>query len=200
MKNSIVIYGGSFNPPLNSHFSIAQETLNQFSEIEKIIFVPVNKNYEKKGLLSNEHRCNMLKKVIDKNEKFDLSLIDMEQNYSMTTVETLDKMQEQYKDKELWFLTGSDNLKDISKWIGGEELLEKYKLLIKARENDDISEIIKNDSLLLKYKKNIKVVSEQIRSNYSSTYVRSQIKKQKSVRYLMPDEVYKYIEEYKLYR
>ncbi len=200
MKNIIVVYGGSFNPPLNSHFSIAQQTINQFSEVEKIIFVPVNKNYEKKGLVSNEHRCNMLKKVIERNKKFELSQIDMEQDYSMTTVELLDKMQKQFKDKELWFLTGSDNLKDIPKWKGGKELLKKYKLLIKARENDNIEEIIKNNSMLIEYKNNIKFVAEEIRSNYSSTYVRNQIKEQKSVRYLMPDEVYQYIEEYKLYR
>ena len=36
MENkSIVVFGGSFNPPLNSHFSIAQQVLNQFTEVEK---------------------------------------------------------------------------------------------------------------------------------------------------------------------
>ena len=36
-------------------------------------------------------------------------------------------------------------------------------------------------------------------SNYNSTYVRNQIKKGKSVRYLLPNEVFEYIEKNKLY-
>ena len=72
-KESIVILGGSFNPPHNSHFSIAQQVLNQFEKVEKIIFIPVNDKYPKNGLLSNEHRRNMLKLVADKNSKFIIS-------------------------------------------------------------------------------------------------------------------------------
>lgn len=49
-KNCIVVFGGSFNPPLNSHFLIAQEVLNQYEEVEKIIFVPVNQKYSKKRI------------------------------------------------------------------------------------------------------------------------------------------------------
>ena len=75
-KGSIVIFGGSFNPPLNSHFSIAQQVLNQFEEVEKVIFVPINKISKKKGLLDNEHRYNMLKLVIDKTDTFEVSDID----------------------------------------------------------------------------------------------------------------------------
>ena len=69
-KKSIVIYGGSFNPPLNSHFSIAQQVLNEYEEVDKIVFIPVNKKYSKKGLIDNEHRFNMLKLVADKNDYF----------------------------------------------------------------------------------------------------------------------------------
>ena len=35
-KNKLVVYGGSFNPPLNSHFSMAQQVLNQYEDVEKI--------------------------------------------------------------------------------------------------------------------------------------------------------------------
>lgn len=49
-KKSIVIYGGSFNPPLNSHFSIAQQVLNEYEEVDKIVFIPVNKKYSKKRI------------------------------------------------------------------------------------------------------------------------------------------------------
>ena len=197
---SIVIYGGAFNPPLNSHFAIAEQLMNQYVEIEKVIFVPVGKTYGKPGLIENEHRYKMLEAVINKNEKFELSDIEMKQSYVMNTIETMDKMQEEYKNEEIYFLTGSDNLKELSTWPHAQELLSRYKIIAKTRENDNIQEIIENDELLKKYKEQIRTVNEEIRSNYSSTYVRKQIKEQKSVRYLMPDEVYEYIKQNQLYR
>jgi len=46
-KKILAIFGGSFNPPLNSHFSLAQQIVNEYENIEKVIFVPVNSKYEK---------------------------------------------------------------------------------------------------------------------------------------------------------
>ena len=36
MKKQIVMFGGCFNPPLNSHFSLADQVANEYEEIEKI--------------------------------------------------------------------------------------------------------------------------------------------------------------------
>lgn len=197
--NTVVVFGGSFNPPINSHFSIAQQVLNEYEQVEKIIFIPVNKKYEKDGLLENEHRFNMLKLVVDKNDNFIVSDIDMKENRSLYTIETLEEIQKQYKDKEVWFLIGSDNLKELHTWKRAEDLVSKYKVLVMERNEDKIQDIIKENELLNCYKENIIKLNEEIRSNYSSTYIRSQIKKKKSVKYLMPDDVYEYIKTNNLY-
>ena len=198
-QDTVVVFGGSFNPPINSHFGIAQQVLNEYEQVEKIIFIPVNKKYEKDGLLENEHRYNMLKLITDKNENFTVSNIDMNGSRSLYTIETLEEIQKQYKDKQIWFLIGSDNLKELHTWKRAEELVSKYKVLVMERNKDNIEEIIVKNELLNCYKENIIKLNEEIRSNYSSTYVRSQIKKQKSVRYLMPEEVYEYIKINNLY-
>ena len=77
-RKQIVIFGGCFNPPLNSHFSLAQQIINEYENIEQIIFVPVNSKYQKADLISNEHRYKMLKLACDKNEKFDVSRIELD--------------------------------------------------------------------------------------------------------------------------
>ena len=51
-KKQILMYGGSFNPPLNSHFSLAQQLINEYTQIQKIIFVPVNSKYQKRDLIA----------------------------------------------------------------------------------------------------------------------------------------------------
>jgi len=197
---SIVVFGGSFNPPLNSHFSIAQEVLNQYKEVEKVVFLPVNQKYPKDSLIANEHRLNMLKLGADKNNDFIISDIDMYGDRSLYTIEILDKIHSEYNDKEIWFLMGSDNLAELYTWRNAEVLVSKYKFLVMERGNDKIEEIITKDKLLNCYHQNFKKLNQEIRSNYSSTYVRSQIQKGKSVRYLLPDNVYDYIEKNQLYR
>jgi len=109
-QKSIVVFGGSFNPSLNSHFSIAQEVLNQYEQVEKIVFIPVNDKYPKKELIENKHRYNMLKLVAEKNNDFIVSDIEISKEKSVPTIDTLEEIQKQYPNKEIWFLMGSDNL------------------------------------------------------------------------------------------
>lgn len=199
-QNNIAIFGGAFNPPLNSHFSIAQQVLNQYEGIEKVIFVPVNSKYEKQGLIENKHRYQMLKLVTDKNPKFEVSDIDMHKNRSLYTIEVLEQMQKQFPKKQLWFLMGSDNLKELFTWNRAEELISNYKILVMERDDDKIENIIEQNPLLKAHQQNIEKLEQSIRSNYRSSFIREQIKNNKSVRYLLPDEVYEYIIENKLYK
>jgi len=115
-KNQIVIFGGSFNPPLNSHFSLAEQIVNEYENVEKVIFVPVNNLYEKADLLTNEHRYNMLNLVCSKNPFFEVSRVELDSSRPLYTIETLTLLQEEYPDKKIVFTMGSDNLKQLSTW------------------------------------------------------------------------------------
>ena len=130
MKKQIAVFGGCFNPPLNSHFSLAEQILNEHEEVEKILFVPVSNKYNKKGLIEDKHRYNMLKLICDKNPRFAISRIEMDNERQLFTIETLLELQKEYSDFELVFITGSDNLKELEKWQKADELVEKFKLLI----------------------------------------------------------------------
>lgn len=125
-RKQIVIFGGCFNPPLNSHFSLAQQIINEYENIEQIIFVPVNSKYQKADLISNEHRYKMLKLACDKNEKFDVSRIELDSPRPLYTIETLRIFQETYSKYQIAFIIGSDNLKEINTW---EKLRNLQKIL-----------------------------------------------------------------------
>jgi len=142
----------------------------------------------------------MLKLVADKNNKFIVSEMDLHGDKSLPTIETLEKTQKQFPDKQICFLTGSDNLKEIHTWDRAEDIVSKYKIIIMERGCDNIDEIIEKSSLLLKYKQNFIKLNQEIRSNCSSTYIRKQLNNEKSVKYIVPDEVIEYIEKHKLYR
>ena len=137
-KKLLAIFGGSFNPPLNSHFSLAQQIVNEYENIEKVLFVPVNSKYQKKGLLENEHRYNMLKLVCDKNTDFLVSDIEIKQDRQLYTIETLVLLQKEYPDNKICFTIGTDNLKEISKWWCAKELVSTYKILVLERDEDNM--------------------------------------------------------------
>lgn len=198
-KKEVVVFGGSFNPPLNSHFSLAEQIVNEYEQVEKVLFVPVNKLYEKPGLLDNEHRYNMLKMVIDKNPNFGLSRVELDNSRQLYTIETLKLLQEEYPDNSIVFTMGSDNLKEIDTWEKAEELVTDFKILVLERDEDNMDDIIASSEFLTKHKDAFIKVKNNVRSNLSSTFVRNKINEGKSIRYLTPDEVVFYIQENKLY-
>ncbi len=199
-KKQIVVFGGCFNPPLNSHFSLAEQILNEYTNIEKIVFVPVNSNYGKIGLLSNEHRYQMLKLVCDKNEKFEVSRIEIEEKRQLYTIETLRKIQRLYPTHKIAFIMGSDNLKELEKWERADELVEEFKMYILRRDKDNVEEIIQSSDFLKKNRDAFVEAKNSIVSNLSSSLVREKLKKGKSIQYLTPDEVMHYIMKNKLYQ
>lgn len=199
-RKQIVIFGGCFNPPLNSHFSLAEQIINEYDKIEKIVFVPVNSKYQKADLISNEHRYKMLKLVCDKNSKLDVSRVEIDSSRPLYTIETLRIFQEKYPEYEIAFIIGSDNLKEIDKWKKSEELTKDFKIYVLERDKDNIEEIIKSNEFLNNHRQAFTKAKDNITSNLSSTFVRKKLKNQKSIRYLTPDEVVDYIEKNKLYQ
>lgn len=196
----IIMFGGAFNPPLNSHFLLAQQIVNEVEDIDKVIFIPVNIKYEKnEALISSEDRYNMLKMVCDKNENFEVSRLEIDSNRPLFTIETLDILQKEYPEHQILFATGTDNLKEFDTWEGADKITGKYKVLIFERDTDKMEDIIASNSFLNANKDTFIKLKENTRTNLSSTFARSKLREGKSIRYLTPDEVYNYIKENKLY-
>ena len=199
-KNQIVIYGGSFNPPLNSHLYLAQNLLNNFKQISKIIFVPVNCKYKKEGLINNEDRFNMLNLACNNNKCFEVSRLEIDSDRPLYTIETLNYFKKIYFPNDVAYVMGSDNLKDLPNWNKFEEICQNFEGYIIKRKKDKIDSIISSNPLLLRYQKNFKIIEENVYENLSSTYTRNLIKQNKSIRYLLPEKVENYIYEHNLYK
>ncbi len=196
----LAVYGGSFNPILNSHLTIAKSVLNEFEEVDKVVFVPVSNKYEKLNLVENKYRYEMIKLAISTNENLLVSDIEMKSKEQLRTIQTLNILKEQYKEYEIWFIMGTDNLKEFNTWMLPEELLKNFKIIVIERDADKLEDIICANSLLQKYKGNIKKINCKIQSNMSSTFVRNKIKNGESVAGLLPKSVEEYIKKNQLYK
>lgn len=199
-KKQIVVFGGCFNPPLNSHFSLAEQMVNEYNQIEKILFVPVNSKYQKVDLISNEHRYEMLKLVCDKNEKFEVSKVEIASQRAMYTIETLTELQKTNTEYEICFTMGSDNLKELETWHKAEEIVRDFKIYVFERDRDNIEEMIQASQFLKSNQQAFIKVENKIKTNLSSTFARERIREGKSIKYLAPDEIVSYIKENNLYK
>ncbi len=198
-KKVIAIFGGSFNPPINSHIYLSKQILEKLNNLEKVIFVPVSTKYKKEGLVEDRHRYNMLKIICDKEEKLEISSIEIDSKKQLYTIETLNYFKNIYKDYDIYFMLGTDNLKEFDKWKAPEKILKNYKLIVLEREKDRLEDIIENNSLLKKNRKSIIRINGIDRINLSSTLIRDKMKNGEDVKEFIDEDVLKYIKKNKLY-
>ena len=191
----IGIFGGSFNPPHNMHKNIAKELIEK-GYLDKVIFVPTGMKYEyKNNLLNDKIRVKMLSLMIKDEKNMKISKYELK-NKTVYTYETLNYFKKKYKNDEIYFICGTDNLTYMDTWAKGIDILENYKILVIKRETDDINEIIKR---LKKYQKNI-IITDIIPNNISSTKIRNMIKDEnKNINDYLDLSVLNYIKRKKIY-
>lgn len=131
----IGIYGGSFNPPHKTHVEIAKRLLS-LGVVDEIRIVPTNSDYDKPDLVSVEKRVEMLKLCFSRVAH--VKITPCSESY---TVDVLNFFQSKNPDDKFYFIMGSDNLKQFKTWKNWEEVLEKYKLIVVLRGDDNASEL-----------------------------------------------------------
>ena len=198
-KKIIAIFGGAFNPPINSHVFLAKQIVEKLKNIEKLIFVPVSTKYKKQNLAHDEHRLNMLKIICEKQEKMEVSDVEMKSEKQLFTIQTLNYFKNRYKNNEIYFIMGTDNLKELETWKEPKEILKKYKIIVLEREEDNLEEIIVSNELLRKNKKSIIRIEGINRIYLSSTMIREKIKRGESIKEFIDKDVLEYIKKNGLY-
>lgn len=180
----IGFFGGCFNPPTIAHLELAKTVLQEFN-LDKIVFVPMSDFYSKKGLISQEHRYNMLILLTKSERKMEISNFEFECKKRLYAIDAFKMIDEMY-DCEKYFIMGSDNYINIGKWKSSEEL-KKYNYIILDRLNT------------IEPANNIKIIKNKIFSGISSSKVRCDILNGKDVSKYITEDVYKYVKQNKLY-
>lgn len=199
MKDRIVIFGGTFNPPTRAHLDIATEAL-YYLDAEKVLFVPVSDLYKKDDVEISYHRVNMLNLAIGNFRRLEIDFTEVNAVALTYTYETVEKIKSRYQDKELFLLIGADNLEDFKNWKNQRSIMENCSLLVVNRNNSSIDEIIESNEILTEFKdKIIEAPIEEI--EISSTEVRNRIAsgELEGLENLVDKEVIDYIVENKLY-
>ncbi|KXB59011.1 nicotinate-nucleotide adenylyltransferase [Gemelliphila asaccharolytica] len=193
----ILLFGGSFDPIHIGHIEAAKKAIEKLN-IDKVIFIPTNQTPLKSNNLvaSNNDRYNMILRSIKDNKKLDVSDYEIKKQDVSYTYNTVKHFKQIYKGDDLYFLIGTDRVKDLEKWYNIDKLKNLITFIFVPRNNENLEEIIaKNDFL----KKINYVILELPIIKISSSYIREKLKKNKNIDDLIDKNCAKYIEELNLY-
>jgi len=187
----VALFFGSFNPIHLGHLIIGS-SIADLPEVDQVWFVvsPQSPFKEKGSLLNAYDRLHLVREATSDDLRFRASSVEFSLPQPSYTIDTLTNLREQHPSHTFQLIVGSDTLPTLHKWKNHELLLRDYTFIVYPRPPatnpfPDHPNIRFTDFPFL---------------NISSTYIRDLIKAGKSARYLLPERVYKYVDEMNLYR
>jgi len=192
----VCLFGGTFDPPHNAHFIIA-EAIRESLDLNKIVFIPAYRpphKFEIKSVTPVEHRIAMLKLCIDDIPQFEYSDIEIVRGGVSYTIDTIREMKREkgISTQDLHFLIGSDSLAEFKSWKNWENILDESQVIVARRPRFEKSDI---DPDILK-----RVIFLNLpRMEISSTEIRDRFNADRMTRFYVPPVVSEYIQINKLY-
>ncbi len=185
------IFFGSFNPIHIGHLIIANTMLER-AALDKIMFVvsPQNPLKEKSNLLPEYDRLEMVRRAVYENYDFEVSDIEFHMPRPSYTIDTLTYLFDKYPKREFSVIIGQDNLEQLPKWKNFEKILDYYPLLVYPRANSKKSDLETNPKIQLIEAPIIEI---------SASFIRENVRKGLSIKYLVPQEVEEYILQKKIF-
>lgn len=195
----IGLFFGSFNPIHIGHLILANYIL-EHSDMQELWFVvsPQNPFKEKKSLLNDHNRLDMVQLAIKNYQKMRASNVEFSLPTPSYTIDTLTYLQEKHPDYSFSLIMGEDNLGSLHKWKNYELLLQNYQVIVYPRIfGEDISS--SPNVTQLKNHHNIHKIDAPI-IELSATEIRDMIKSGKNVRPMLPPEVFEYLDGSSFYK
>jgi len=189
------LFGGTFNPVHTAHVILA-EWIRDELKLNSIYFIPTALPPHKtsdQAIIDIELRKEMVRLAIQDNPHFKLAEYETDPgnvSYSIDTVRNFLKNHPLGRD-DLFFIIGEDNLRILSTWKDPVELSRLCRIVVARRSVDIPVQIPKGiEQPILLQTPNIDI---------SASEIRGRIREKRSIRYLVPEPVERFIREHKLY-
>ncbi|WP_020532406.1 nicotinate (nicotinamide) nucleotide adenylyltransferase [Flexithrix dorotheae] len=177
----IGLFFGSFNPIHIGHLIIANSVV-EYANLDQVWFVvsPQNPFKKSSNLLHEQDRLIMVRQAIADNPKMNVTDIEFGMPKPSYTIDTLTYLTDKYPKHDFKLIIGEDNLKNFPKWKNAEMILQHYGLLVYPRMNAEVSGLEDHPNVQF-------FDAPQI--DISATFIRRMIRENKSVKYLVHEDV-----------
>ena len=193
------VLGGTFDPPHYAHLIMGEYAREQFG-LERVLWVVAAEPPHKHGQVISpiEHRLRMVEMVLADNQAFELSRVDIDRPGPHYTVDMLSLLSTQYSGSELFFLLGSDSLRDLPNWREPARLVQYANLVVMER-----SGVVYDMAMLdlsIPGLSNCVILEEVPLIDISASDIRVRVASGRTIRYLLPPNVETYIHTQGLYQ
>lgn len=188
----IGLYFGSFNPIHTGHLIIAEHVLN-YADVDRVWLVisPQNPLKPSASLLGEYDRLHLVNLAIENSSRLKAVDVEFRLPKPSYTITTLTYLTEKYPTDDFTVILGSDSFNNLPKWRNYEQLIRDYSFLIYLRPGFPVKDIEPgiNASIL-----------QAPMLDISASFIRNNIHQDKSIRFLVPDIVFDYIQMNNYYK
>ena len=194
------LFGGTFDPVHNAHLFVAEASRVELG-LDRMIFLPTRaSHYRVAPLTTIEQRLAMLRGAIAPNPSFAIDETDLDDEATGYSADLVPRLRARYRDAELTFVVGGDSLVE-SPWQRFEVVLDNLDAFAIAPRAERAPERVDQLMATLRPDQRRKLrILDLPALNGSASLVREQLARGASIRYLVPDFVWRYVAEHGLYR
>ena len=190
----IGLYLGTFNPIHNGHIALANYFINN-TDLDEVwvVLTPQNPFKKNHNLIQDTHRLEMANNTFNHLKNIKVSDIEFQLDKPNYTIDTINRLSEDFPNQQFTLLIGEDNLVNFHHWKDYSKILDLVEVYVYPRTTDiNIDqELITNNKINILDAPKIETSSDQIRKR---------IKEGDDIQSYLPKEIYKYIIEKKLYK
>ncbi len=214
-RRRVGVLGGTFDPVHNGHLVLAEAAWREFN-LDLVWFIPAAQPPHKldEPVTSFAHRAAMLELALADQPAFAVNLMEQQRPGPSYSVDTLRQLRQQLgRDRELYFIIGSDAFVEITTWKDYPELFHYAHFLVAERPdsapghlNDQISSLPENfrhDPAHNRWSHPRGAFLYPLPVNaflVSSTTIRRKLRAGEDISGLVPPPVAGYIRRHRLYR
>lgn len=200
-RKRIGIMGGTFDPIHMGHLILGEKAYEQFS-LDQVLFMPAGNPPHKRnraGRASDEQRVEMVRRAINGNPHFALSLIEMNEEGYTYTYRTLENLKKEHPDTDYYFIIGADSLFSFETWMEPGRICQACTLVVAVRNHMPTTKLCMEVERLTNKYQGCFLLLDMMNIDVSSQLLRQWCREDKSLRYYVPDSVISYIEENHIY-
>lgn len=132
----VLIYGGAFDPPHYGHLRTASSALEYMRHrgFSHLWFLPSKADvFGVKNFAPAEHRKEMIRRLIVKNEDMSLHSFELQQPDTIGTLTLMRRLRKEFTKMQFVFVIGSDQAMSIVNWRKSRQLRREVKFLVVPR-------------------------------------------------------------------
>ncbi len=207
------LFGGTFNPIHLGHLRAAEE-VSEFLALDRLLFIPAARPPHKNATAVTPFavRLEMVRLAVADHERFEVSDLENQRPDKSYSIDTLRWFRKEYGDAaDIFFIVGLDAMLEIETWREYRNLFPLCHFVVLDRPGYAAAELhhllcrklgcqAEPDGQIFHHPSGQRIYFRAItRLDISSTQIRRLAAQGRSLRYLLPDQVRRFILKYKLY-